>query len=29
MIQLLQNLKHLSPEAGSFKKKNTAQGTHG
>ena len=29
MIQLLQNLKHLSPEAASSKKKNIAQGTHG
>jgi len=29
MIQLLQNLNRFSPEAGSFKKKNTAQGTHG
>ena len=29
MIQLLQNLKHFSTEAGSFKNKNIAQGTHG
>ena len=29
MIQLLENLKHYSPEADSFKKKNIPQGTHG